>query len=81
MQVHGIVRRSSSFNTGRIEHLYKNPQAHTEGSKLFSVSKLFLCKVFSSVILLKAHHTPDCRLLALKPFPACLRPWAVGSLC
>lgn len=33
MQVHGIVRRSSSFNTGRIEHLYKNPQAHIEGSK------------------------------------------------
>ncbi|KAF4794120.1 hypothetical protein TURU_104636 [Turdus rufiventris] len=30
--VHGIVRRSSSFNTGRIEHLYKNPQAHIEGN-------------------------------------------------
>ncbi|KAF9133368.1 hypothetical protein BGX30_012307, partial [Mortierella sp. GBA39] len=23
-QVHGIIRRSSSFNTGRIEHLYKD---------------------------------------------------------
>ena len=23
-QVHGIIRRSSSFNTGRIDHLYKN---------------------------------------------------------
>ncbi|XP_053179023.1 GDP-mannose 4,6 dehydratase-like [Scomber japonicus] len=33
-QVHGILRRSSSFNTGRIEHLYQNPQTHTEGSKL-----------------------------------------------
>ena len=43
MQVHGIVRRSSSFNTGRIEHLYKNPQAHIEGSKPFSVSKLSFC--------------------------------------
>ncbi|XP_048871885.1 GDP-mannose 4,6 dehydratase isoform X2 [Brienomyrus brachyistius] len=31
-EVHGIVRRSSSFNTGRIEHLYKNPQTHLEGS-------------------------------------------------
>nr|XP_006138905.1 GDP-mannose 4,6 dehydratase [Pelodiscus sinensis] len=31
-EVHGIVRRSSSFNTGRIEHLYKNRQAHTEGN-------------------------------------------------
>ncbi len=23
--VHGIIRRSSSFNTGRIEHLYQDP--------------------------------------------------------
>uniref|UniRef100_A0A8C7I8F1 GDP-mannose 4,6 dehydratase n=1 Tax=Oncorhynchus kisutch TaxID=8019 RepID=A0A8C7I8F1_ONCKI len=30
-EVHGILRRSSSFNTGRIEHLYQNPQTHTEG--------------------------------------------------
>ena len=22
-EVHGIIRRSSSFNTGRIEHIYK----------------------------------------------------------
>lgn len=27
------MRRSSSFNTGRIEHLYQNPQTHTEGSE------------------------------------------------
>jgi GDPmannose 4,6-dehydratase len=25
--VHGIVRRSSSFNTGRIDHLYRDPHA------------------------------------------------------
>ncbi|XP_042602806.1 GDP-mannose 4,6 dehydratase-like isoform X2 [Cyprinus carpio] len=31
-EVHGILRRSSSFNTGRIEHLYHNPQTHTEGN-------------------------------------------------
>ena len=24
-EVHGIIRRSSSFNTGRIEHLYQDP--------------------------------------------------------
>ncbi|UYV62529.1 GMDS [Cordylochernes scorpioides] len=29
--VHGIVRRASSFNTGRIHHLYKNPLTHQEG--------------------------------------------------
>ncbi|CAB1423030.1 unnamed protein product, partial [Pleuronectes platessa] len=27
--VHGILRRSSSFNTGRIQHLYKDPCTHT----------------------------------------------------
>jgi len=30
-EVHGLIRRSSSFNTGRIEHLYKNPVTHQEG--------------------------------------------------
>ena len=25
-EVHGIIRRSSSFNTGRIEHLYLKSQ-------------------------------------------------------
>ena len=24
-EVHGMIRRSSSFNTGRIEHLYQDP--------------------------------------------------------
>ena len=32
-EVHGIIRRSSSFNTGRIEHLYRDP--HEEGVRLF----------------------------------------------
>jgi GDPmannose 4,6-dehydratase len=31
--VHGIVRRSSSFNTERIDHLYEDP--HEEGARLF----------------------------------------------
>ncbi|KAL3083359.1 hypothetical protein niasHS_011161 [Heterodera schachtii] len=31
-QVHGVIRRSSSFNTGRIEHLYSNPMTHAVGS-------------------------------------------------
>lgn len=30
--VHGIVRRSSSFNTARVQHLYDNPVTHTEGN-------------------------------------------------
>lgn len=32
-EVHGIIRRASSFNTGRIDHLYKDP--HLDGVKLF----------------------------------------------
>ena len=31
--VHGIIRRSSSFNTGRIDHLYQDP--HDKSKKLF----------------------------------------------
>ncbi|MBI2048838.1 MAG: GDP-mannose 4,6-dehydratase [Candidatus Liptonbacteria bacterium] len=29
--VHGIIRRASTFNTGRIDHIYKDP--HNEGSR------------------------------------------------
>jgi GDPmannose 4,6-dehydratase len=32
-EVHGIIRRSSSFNTGRIDHLYSDPQIFN--SRLF----------------------------------------------
>lgn len=31
-EVHGIIRRSSSFNTGRIEHIYKD--RHDQGKKI-----------------------------------------------
>jgi GDPmannose 4,6-dehydratase len=33
-EVHGIVRRSSSFNTDRIDHLYRDP--HETGVRLFT---------------------------------------------
>jgi GDPmannose 4,6-dehydratase len=32
-EVHGVVRRSSSFNTSRIDHLYQDP--HAPGCRLF----------------------------------------------
>lgn len=32
-QVHGLIRRASTFNTGRIDHLYADP--HLSGVKLF----------------------------------------------
>ena len=28
-EVHGVIRRSSSFNTARIDHLYQDPHART----------------------------------------------------
>jgi len=31
-EVHGIIRRSSSFNTGRINHIYRDP--HEQGVRL-----------------------------------------------
>src|SRR5271156_5020863 len=40
-EVHGIVRRSSSFNTGRIDHIFKYLHLHygdlTDGSSLSSL--------------------------------------------
>ncbi len=32
-EVHGVKRRSSSFNTGRIDHLYQDP--HGSGQRFF----------------------------------------------
>jgi GDPmannose 4,6-dehydratase len=32
-EVHGVIRRSSSFNTARIDHLYQDP--HDAGARLF----------------------------------------------
>ena len=32
-EVHGLIRRSSSFSTGRIDHLYRDP--HDAGTRLF----------------------------------------------
>ena len=32
-EVHGVIRRSSTFNTGRIDHLYRDP--HLDGVRMF----------------------------------------------
>jgi len=32
-EVHGVIRRSSTFNTSRIDHLYQDP--HKDGTRLF----------------------------------------------
>jgi len=32
-EVHGLIRRASSFNTGRVKHLYRDP--HEDGVRFF----------------------------------------------
>jgi len=46
-EVHGIIRRASTFNTSRIDHLYQDP--HVNGKKLF----LHYGDLTDSVALLK----------------------------
>ena len=52
-QVHGIIRRSSSFNTGRISHLYENPNSHQEGKMILHYGDLIdgtcLVKIISTI--------------------------------
>jgi GDPmannose 4,6-dehydratase len=39
-EVHGIIRRSSSFNTSRIEHLRHNPRFHLRYGDMTDLSRL-----------------------------------------
>ncbi|XP_053650165.2 GDP-mannose 4,6 dehydratase isoform X1 [Cherax quadricarinatus] len=52
-QVHGIIRRSSSFNTGRIRHLYEDPKIHRNGRMTLHYGDLTdstcLVKIISAV--------------------------------
>ncbi|TRY74990.1 hypothetical protein TCAL_13265 [Tigriopus californicus] len=51
-EVHGIVRRSSTFNTGRIAHLYDDPNTHREGRMILHYGDLIdgacLVKIIST---------------------------------
>ena len=43
--VHGIIRRSSSFNTERIDHIYNNPNLHLHFGDMtdaFSIDNLII---------------------------------------
>ena len=51
-KVHGIIRRSSSFNTARIEHLYSNPVTHVG-----MLSVLFSRYYHTQVVLLSPYTT------------------------
>jgi len=52
-EVHGIIRRSSSFNTGRIAHLYDDPKSHTQGKMILHYGDLIdgncLVKIINAV--------------------------------
>ena len=37
-EIHGVIRRSSSFNTGRIDHLYNNPEL-LDKKRILAISK------------------------------------------
>ena len=41
-EVHGIIRRSSTFNTSRIDHIYRD--RHEVSILLFSFGQLFVIK-------------------------------------
>ncbi|XP_043488848.1 GDP-mannose 4,6 dehydratase isoform X1 [Polistes fuscatus] len=51
--VHGIIRRASSFNTARIQHLYEDPKCHRQGKMKLHYGDMTdsssLVKVISSV--------------------------------
>ena len=47
-EVHGIKRRSSLFNTERIDHLYKDP--HEKNVKFKQLQKTLLGSVYVSYI-------------------------------
>jgi len=54
-EVHGIIRRASTFNTGRIDHIYQDP--HNSGARMF----LHYGDLMDSVALVKLLYTlkPD----------------------
>ncbi|XP_001650108.2 GDP-mannose 4,6 dehydratase [Aedes aegypti] len=52
-EVHGIIRRASTFNTSRIEHLYADPHSHKQGKMKLHYGDMTdsscLVKIISSV--------------------------------
>ena len=38
-EVHGLIRRASTFNTGRVDHLYVDPHAGGKADKVRSIAR------------------------------------------
>ena len=55
-EVHGVIRRSSSFNTARIDHLYQDPTTHTHNFLVLHFSDL---SDASSMVNLLHREKPD----------------------
>ena len=52
-EVHGIIRRASTFNTDRIDHLYEDP--HINGKKLFLHYCTFICFAIFVLVTICVH--------------------------
>lgn len=50
-EVHGIIRRASTFNTSRIEHLYADPKTHREGKMKLHYGDMTGEKMFLDLLL------------------------------
>ena len=61
-EVHGIIRRSSSFNTGRISHLYADPNSHSQEKMILHYGDLIdgtnLVKIIRKVFTQKDQSSP-----------------------
>ena len=51
-QVHGVKRRSSSFNTQRIDHLYQDP--HLPDQNFFFIMAIYLIALTLQKLLMKS---------------------------
>ncbi len=47
-EVHGVIRRASTFNTRRIDHIYHDPHKAKESDRLFCIMVTFRRQVHCS---------------------------------
>ena len=71
LQVHGVIRRSSSFNTGRIKHLFENPALHRGGGMVLdtctgrALTRVLTVAAIRSLYFLRSDYSYVARVLKL----------------